>query len=844
MKSALVLRYWLLTIGLFSAISLHSQTLLRGVITDTGGNSLPGATVVLLETKQGTTSNERGEFEFINLKAGKYTIQVSFVGFKEIKKELTIQNGKQSISQDFQLATQPFLLETLTVLATRAGDKSPFTYTNVKKEALQARNLGQDVPYLLDATPSAVVTSDAGAGIGYTGIRIRGTDPTRINVTINGIPLNDSESQGVYWVDLPDFSASTEDIQIQRGVGTSTNGAGAFGATINLNTSKIHQKPYAELAGTIGSYGTWKASIQFGSGLINRQPIPSSRDMPINSQPTTGFTLDGRLSIIQSDGYIERASADLKSFYVSGAWLGEKSSLRANVFSGHEITYQAWNGVPAQWVDDEKLRRYNVSGTEKEGEPHDNEVDDYTQTHYQLLFNHEMNRNWNISLAGHYTRGYGFFEQYKADQKPTRYLFPNDPQGRRFDYIRRRWLDNDFYGGTWALNYTSNGKTLQATFGGAWNHYLGDHFGEIIWGENTGEIKPGHQYYFGVGEKQDFTVFSKVTRSFTPFLHGFLDLQYRRVVYDITGTDNDLRDVTDAADYHFFNPKAGLLYDLSPTATAYVSFAAANREPNRDDFTDAPENSRPLHERLYNTELGYRKSQSSGSWGLNLYHMKYKDQLVLTGNINDVGDAIRRNVPDSYRLGLELYGSRNLSKSLSVEGNATLSRNKIRDFTEYIDNWDTWEQESFEHGTTDIAFSPNLIAFGKLNFTPQFLNLSSQRDSHPLIFSLSGKYVGAQFMDNTSNENAVLDAYFVSDLQIRYVLKASFAKEITLNLLVNNLLDARYASNAWIYRYISPSYDGRPDDPYTRLENSNTYNLTGYYPQAGRNFLLGLVVKF
>ncbi|TAK44521.1 MAG: TonB-dependent receptor [Saprospiraceae bacterium] len=843
----------LLLAGMYLLISnfIISQTQLSGKITDMQGRSLPGASVVLLETRQGTVADEQGNYRIAVARPGAYTLRASYVGFEETAVAANVAEDGGTVVLNVRLPERVLLLDVLTVQATRAGERSPFTYSSIGKAALESRNLGQDLPYLLDATPSVVVTSDAGAGVGYTGLRIRGTDPTRINVTINGIPLNDAESQAVFWVDLPDIAASTEDLQIQRGVGTSTNGAGAFGGTINLNTAKLHDLPYGEFSGTLGSFGTRKATVQFGTGLLfspqsavhspesgvhSPQSSVHSPESAVSSPQPSGFSLDGRLSRIVSDGYIDRAGVDLKSFYLSAAWLGKKSALRANVFSGHEVTYQAWNGVPAQWVDDAKLRTFNVSGTEKPGTPHDNEVDDYTQTHYQLIFNRELTRNWNLNLAGHYTRGYGFFEQYKArqDLNADYGAVTCDTCPHISDVIRRRWLGNDFFGGTWALHFQKNNQRLQATLGGAWNQYLGEHFGELVWGQVLPGLPPNFRYYEGRGGKTDFNVFTKISNSFTPFLHGFLDLQYRRVGHDITGTDNDLREVRASADYDFFNPKAGLLLDVRDNATAYVSFAVGHREPNRDDFTDAPANARPQPERLYNTEAGFRLRQTKSTWSVNLYQMLYKNQLVLTGNINDVGAAIRRNVPGSYRLGLEVAGSVELSEKLHFDGNATLSQNKIKNFTEYVDNWDTGGQDALEHGTTDIAFSPNFMAFGKLRFQP----------FGQLELALSGKYVGSQFMDNTSNENALLSAYFVSGLQVRYAWKPAFAEEVSLNFLLDNLLGARYSSNAWIYRYTSASYDGRPDDPYTRFEGGNTYNLTGYYPQAGRNFLLGVAVKF
>lgn len=816
-----------------------SQTELRGKITDESGNPLPGASIVLLESREGAIADGQGQYSFNISQPGIYHLRATYVGFEEATRQVSVREGATQVVLDFTLQEASILLDVLTVQATRAGEKSPFTYSTVKKEELQRRNLGQDVPYLLDATPSVVVTSDAGAGIGYTGLRIRGSDPTRINVTVNGIPLNDAESHNVFWVDLPDFAASTEDIQIQRGVGTSTNGAGAFGATINLNSAQFNPEPFGEITGTAGSFGTWKSSVSFGTGALGN--APNSPIHPFTHSPK--LTLDGRLSRIVSDGYIDRASVDLKSFYLSGAYFSEKSSLRANVFSGHEITYQAWNGVPAQWANDEKLRRFNVSGTEKPGAPHDNEVDDYTQTHYQLIFNRELSRNWHLNLTGHYTRGFGFFEQYKADESPARYLLqpppcPDSVGACEYDYIRRRWLDNHFFGGIGALHFKSNSQRFQATLSGGWNQYLGDHFGEIVWGEYLEGAEPGHRYYLGTGDKRDLSFFTKIHYSFTPWMHAFADLQYRQVDYKITGTDNDLRETDASLAYHFFNPKAGFFFDVDEKITAYASFALANREPNRSDFTDAPQGAQPRPERLLNTEAGLRYRSQGKAFGVNFYHMWYQNQLVLTGNINDVGAPIRTNVPDSYRLGLELTGAVALTKKLSLDANATLSRNKIKNFTEFMDNWDTWGQEVIEHGTTDIAFSPNFIAFGRLSY--EVLKLEKQQ----LTLALAGKHVGKQFIDNTSNENTVLDAYTVGDLQLRWVLKPGFAKEISFNLLINNLFDARYSANAWTYRYRSDGYDARPDDPYARLEGNGIYNLTGFFPQAGRNFLVGVTTRF
>lgn len=804
---------------------------ITGKITDSAGSPLPGASVWLLETREGTVANEQGAFVLNLEESGSYTLRVSFVGYEEMTRLVEIPGPEPLL---ITLETSDNLLRELTVTAVRAGEKSPFTYANVSSEDLQARNLGQDVPYLLDATPSVVVTSDAGAGVGYTGIRIRGSDASRINVTINGVPLNDAESQGVFWVDLPDVAASTESIQIQRGVGTSTNGGGAFGASINLNTSELQVNPYGELASTIGSFGTYKASIKLGSGLFGKNAETNQ----------TGFTLDARGSLINSDGYIDRASSELRSAYFSPAYIGKNFTLRGIVLHGDEVTYQAWYGVPAQYIGVDSLRTYNPAGTEKPGRPYDNEVDDYRQTHYQLIYNQQLSRNWHFNLTGHYTRGIGFYEQYKAEEYLGSYgIFTDTPLAS--DLVRRRWLDNHFFGGIGSANFVSDNKRLDITIGGAANRYLGDHYGTIhdvlLYNPPTHD----HRYYDDEGKKTDANVFSKVQYRLTPGLFGFLDLQSRRVIYDVSTVidpfdpDNTYTRVSNA-DYLFFNPKAGLFYEANENVSVYASFAVAQKEPNRNDFTDAPEGQVPKPERLYNTEAGLKYSDQRVAIGFNFYHMYYRDQLVLTGNINDTGAPIRINVPNSYRMGVELAAKTQLGKHLVADANATFSDNKIKAFTEYVDNWDSGEQAAFERDDTDIAFSPSLVAFGRLTWGA---SQNFAQDGLGLTVALAGKHVGKQFMDNTSNENTLLPAYSTFEVQVRYVLRPSFCEELSFNLLVQNLLDTRYSSNAWTYRYLS-SEDYTSFDPYTRREEGNFYNLTGYFPQAGRNFLLGLTARF
>ena len=799
---------------------LFAQSSISGKVSNQRGEPLVGANLQMQGDRLNTVTDIDGKFS-ATVPNGDYQITISYLGYETLVQNIKV-NGRTILN--FTLQEKSLDIDEVTIYGNWADEKTPVTYTNFSKEELDANNLGQDVPFLLRWSPSVVVTSDAGTGIGYTGIRVRGSDPTRTNVTINGIPLNDAESQGTFWVDLPDFISSTESVQLQRGVGTSTNGAGAFGATLNLNTAKVHEKAYASVSSSVGSFNTQKYNVTLGSGLLNNK-----------------FTFDGRLSQINSDGYIDRGAADLTSYFVSGAYLGDKTSLRLNVFSGHEITYQAWNGVPAQYVDDENLRTFNTAGTEKVGDPHDNEVDDYTQTHYQLHFNQELNSNLNFNLALHYTKGFGFFEQYKAGQDLVDYgLSPNNGI-EQTDLIRRRWLDNDYYGSIFSLKY-EKGNSLQFTLGGGWSNYEGKHFGEVIWARFMSEGEQGTRYYDNDAEKQDFNIFAKANYQFNPKLNGYLDLQYRTVNYDFLGFDNDGRNVTQSDQLGFFNPKAGLVYQLKDKANLYASFGIANREPNRSDYTESTPSSRPSHETLYNTELGFRQNWKIATLNVNAYHMAYQNQLVLTGRLNDVGEYTRTNIDDSYRLGLELDGSILLSNSFSLSANATFSQNKVVAYTEYIDNWDTWGQETIEHENTNLAFSPNVITGVELRYDA--LKNLAKANNNQLTFSLLGKYVSKQYIDNSSNENTVLDAYNFLDFRTQYVLKGKFFKELGLTLLVRNILNSKFSSNAWTYRYISEGYDGRGDDPYTRLESGSTYNLTGFYPQAGTNFLLGITIKF
>jgi iron complex outermembrane receptor protein len=804
---------FLLAFFLFSSLLLLGQTVLSGKVVAPDGEPLIGANVFLPDLERGEATDDQGFFTFRDLPKRDLTIVISYVGYKTRTLQL---NEPAANPLNITLREDPVFTGEVVVAATRADERTPMTYSTVNREELQKNNLGQDIPFVLRWTPSAVVTSDAGTGIGYTGIWIRGSDPTRINVTVNGIPLNDSESQGVFWVNMPDFTSSTEDIQIQRGVGSSTNGAGAFGATINLNTSKVHEKAYASTDLTVGSFGTLKGNLRFGTGLMNK-----------------GFTVDGRLSRITSDGYIDRGSADLASWYLSGAWIGERSSLRLNAFSGSEVTYQAWNGVDASLVDDPETRTTNTAGTEKEGEPYDNEVDDYGQTHLQLLFNHEFNEQWYLNLAGHYTKGQGFFEQYKADEDFADYgLSPIVLGGESVnttDLIRRRWLDNDFYGATYSLHYNGgDNDRLRATLGGGYHIYEGAHFGEIIWARYASESEIRDRYYDNDAEKRDFNIFAKFNYALSDRWDTYLDLQLRTVSYDFLGINNDGNPLDQSASLSFFNPKAGVQYTTENGQRAYASFAVAQREPNRNDYVGSTAENRPEAEKLYNLEAGYQQTWQKATVQANVYYMYYQDQLVINGQIDDVGALLRTNVDESYRLGLELVAGGEIAPNLTLQGNVTLSQNKVITFTEFVDDYDedfNWiGQQALQREDTDLAFSPNLLGGAELRY--EFL---PQAERHDLALALRGKYIGRRYLDNSSDEANSLDPYFFSDWQVQYTLRPSGLRTVRLNLQVLNWLDELYESNGWSYRYF---LDG------------DAQVQQGLYPQAGRQIMLGLGIDF
>ena len=704
-------------------------------------------------------------------------------------------------AQQLKKFNDTIFIQPIEILAVRANDKAPFAKVTLSKKDIEKNNLGQDLPFILNQTPSVVINSDAGNGVGYTGIRIRGTDASRINVTLNGIPYNDAESQGTYFVDLPDIASSSNSIQIQRGVGTSSNGAGSFGGNINLSTNEVNDKFYAELNNSYGSYNTWKNTFKFGSGIIGKH-----------------FTIDGRLSKISSNGYIDRAATNLKSFYFSTAYVDEKNSLRLNIFSGKEKTYQAWNGVPESLLKTD--RTYNVSGQEQAGTPYANETDNYTQTHYQLFYNHQFNKYWKGNVAVFLTKGKGYYEEYRANQALAGYGLPDYIVGtdtiKTTNLIRRLWLDNNFYGTIFSLQHIK-GNT-QFTLGGGWNKYQGKHYGEIIHADVQAAVPLNYRWYGDLpADKNDLSLYAKLTQQVSKNWQFFGDMQVRNVNYTINGfKDNPALVVKNT--YTFLNPKVGVTY-TNNNWQAYASYALAGKEPNRDDF-EAGKTLQPKKEMLNDFEAGIEKKGKDYSFGANLYYMKYHNQLVLVGNINDVGEYTRINIANSYRAGIELQGEVMLTKYVNIAANLSLSENKIKDFTELIDDYDNGGTKSNFYKKTDIAFSPAVVGGGSINITP----IKNGE------ISLLGKYVSRQYMDNTSQVSRSLDAYYVQDVRLSYTFAATKTfKAITLITQLNNVFNKKYVANGYTFSYYIS-------------ETLTTQNY--YFPMAPFNVMVGVNFRF
>ena len=687
-------------------------------------------------------------------------------------------------------------LDEVIVQAVRAKFSSPISFSNVTKKDISSRNLGQDLPILLNYLPSVVTTSDAGAGIGYTGIRIRGVSPQSTNITINGIPFNDAESHGTYWVNLPDFSSSVENLQVQRGIGTSTNGSGAFGASINILTDAVSDIAFATISSSIGSYNTFKNTIKFSTGLINN------------------FELSGRLSKINSDGYVDRAFSDLKSYFIQGSYSDENTLIKALTFGGHERGYQAWFGVTSDQIKEN--RRQNPY-------TYENEIDNYKQDHFQFHWNEKLNSSWSTNLGLNYTDGRGYYEQYREDDSIDGYsgilssdIDSNGNELGTTDLIRRRWLDNNFYVLNASVDY--NSKNLNLNFNSFYSSYSGDHYGEIIWARTfsqNGKIRD--RYYEGNGNKKDFSVFSKASFNLGEKTEIYTDLQFRKVNYKTSGITSDLVNMILDKEYNFFNPKFGASYKFKPNSMLYFSYARANREPSRSDYES---NLSIKPEELNDLELGWRFRNEKIKLNINSYYMLYSNQLVLTGELDDVGTPIRTNSGNSYRLGIEIDNFLKLSEKTSFQTNLTLSSNKNKEIISKVNG------EIYNYGKTNISFSPNLIASNIFSYMP----------NEYTTLSLLSKYVGDQYMSNNDSKNSMLESYFINDLNFTYQIKTNkLFDSIIFSALINNLFDIEYISNGYYYTY---------DDTWSNPGEVVTLDGAGYYPQATRNFLFGVSLKF
>lgn len=787
-----------LSFFLLLSSSVTAQFTVNGIVTNDAGERLELASVFVVgSTEYGAITDGSGYFEIVGLAKGEYTIKCTFVGYEAVSQTIMVKRNREL---NINLEGSIYGLDQIEILSNRVGEDPVFSYVDISKEEIDAQNLGKDIPYILRMTPSVVVTSDAGTGIGYTGIRVRGTDPSRVNVTINGIALNDSESQGVFWVNMPDFASSVDNIQLQRGVGPSTNGAGAFGATLSLNTMSTQVKPGIVLDGTVGAFGTKKLTVGLNSGIIAEK-----------------YSVDMRYSNIKSDGFVDRASADLNSFYLSAARITDKSSLRFITFSGDERTYQSWYGTPqALLYGPDANRTYNFY-------TYENQVDDYGQDHYQLHYSLQATDSWVTKLSAHYTKGSGFFEEYKEGEDLGDYLLEpiqlvGDILVENTDLVRRRWLDNDYYGLLWA-NALDVSPSLNLQFGVAASQYKGDHFGNVI-DFPLVEATPDREfnYYFSDATKNDVNAYTKANYNLTDKISLYGDLQWRAVGYETQGTDNDQTAIDVTADYNFFNPKAGVNYKVSKNAEVYASFAVANREPDRSDFTDNPLETRPEHETLYDTEIGYRRSGNGYTFGLNVYNMSYNNQLVPNGQLNDVGSGLRVNVDKSYRRGIEAIFGAQLSDRLTWDANLTLSKNKIENFTEVIYDYTTgFDVIENQYEDTNISYSPSAVWSSMLNY----------KLDYGFSAVLNTKYVGTQNLDNTGIGSRVLPSYLVNDLGVSWAKRIN-GVDALLQLMIYNVLDEKYSANGYTFSYV--------------VEELITERF--YYPQAGRHVMVRAKVSF
>lgn len=767
-------------LSVFAIGFANAQTFtLSGKVVDENKGALAGATVFIKEINKGTSTNLDGEFEF-NLAKGEYTIRVSFVGFKTKEQKIVLSKNQIIL---FELLSDENILDEVLVSAVRVKADAPVTHSNLSKKEISKRNLGQDIPILMNYLPSVISSSDAGAGIGYTYIRVRGSDASRVNVTVNGIPYNDAESQGTFWVNMGDFASSTQSLQLQRGVGTSTNGSGAFGASLNLLTDAVSEEANGEISNSFGSYGSRKHTVKFSTGKINDH-----------------LEFAGRLSKIYSDGYIDRAFTDLKSYFLQASYTDEGTLIKALAFGGKEQTYQAWAGLSAaQLAANRRQNPYT----------YDNETDNYQQDHYQLHWNETYNKNWSTNLGLNYTKGAGYFEQFKAGRSASDY---NNLIVDGSDVIVRRWLDNNFYVVNFNATYSS--ETLEVISGISYSNYTGDHFGEVIWGSDLApNTNIRDRYYFSDATKTDVSFFSKAIFNVSDNLKTFIDFQGRFVGYKTAGLTSKRAAINVDKNFSFFNPKLGFTYTIDDSNSLYLSYARANREPNRNDFEL---NVNVKHEKMNDYEFGWRLHKENIKLNTNIYYMQYKDQLILTGDIDDVGDYKRENVDNSFRLGLEIDADIRFNEQFSIRPNIAISSNKIQDFILTRDGVTT------NLGNTNIAFSPDIVAGNALVYQP---------NDHFQVSFLS-KYVGEQYLSNTDTEASKLSSYFTSDLNFVYQIETKkIFDAIIFTGLVNNVFNKEYVDRGYTYL-----------DSWSTPGNS--FEVQGYFPQATRNFLVGVTLKF
>lgn len=792
--------FFLLLFGSITNLFAQNEVKLR-VYDALTMEPLSNVSLVAENSQMTAISDYDGSIVLQSLKEGT-SLKFSHIGYEDYFHIYSIGTNPELTAGELKIMMikKTYQAPEFTVSSVRANTTSPIAQTNLTKEDLDKKNLGQDLPILLDQTPSVVVNSDAGNGVGYTGIRIRGTDITRINVTFNGVPVNDPESQGVFWVNFPDIASSVNSLQIQRGVGTSNNGSGSFGASVNISTNELNPKPFARISSSVGFFNTFKNTAEINTGLIGKR-----------------FAFYGRLSKLTSDGYIDRGWSDLKSFYVSGGYYGKSTVVKLNIFSGKEATYQSWNGVEESIMDTN--RTFNVSGTDyfQKAVPYKNQTDNYQQDYYQLFVNQQAGKFFNINLALFYTRGRGYYEEYKVGQTLANYNIAPAIIGTdtafSSDLVRQLWLDNHYYGFNAGLRYTK--KKLDITLNGGFYKYDAAHYGKVIWAQFTGDSDPDKRYYDRTAVKMDGHVFIKAEYEIVSGLKVFGDVQYRAVDYTINGfRDNPGIFIHDV--FHFVNPKVGVSYDVNASHRVYGYFGMASHEPNRGDY-ETGINQKPLPETLRDFEAGYRFKHRIVQASINGFFMDYTNQLINTGKLNDVGAYTRTNVASSYRAGFEIEAGFQILKNLTLQLNFTYSRNRIANFTEYYDNYDTGLQDSIVHGETDISYSPDAIGGFTISYSPL----------KNLFFDLTGKLVSQQFLDNTSNANRILKPFFTNDFRVRYSVMIKKLVKIDLNVVVNNFTNRMYEPNGYTYSYV---YGGA-------LTTSNNY-----YPMAGINVMGGIVV--